>query len=362
MRYVVETDKLRHNVAVLKKEMPDTTLLAVLKCNGYGLGLVETAKLLKAEGITDFAVLTFDEAAALRAVAPDDFVMLLTPAVTDDEAAQAVSMKLAACVDCAASAARLEKAAAAADVTTPIQLALDMGFGRYGFVAGEEEAIAQTLAACPHLQVVGTYAHFHSSFGDGSSVKTQLAAFLTMTDKLTVLGVNVGRRHIANSAAALRFADTRLDMVRVGSALCGRLAVANRWGLQPVGFLEANITAIKHLKKGANLGYGDMYHLKKDATIAVVPVGHDNGYGVTSMRDSFRLRDIARYMWNNVKDLWRDHRVFVTVNGKRAPLAAGRGLTNCFVDVTDIPCEVGDTVTFSVSSVGIPADVKREYR
>ena len=362
MRYIVETDKLRHNVAVLKKEMPETPLLAVLKCNGYGLGLVETAKLLKAEGIADFAVLTFAEAAALRAVAPDDFIMMLTPAVNDEEAAQAVTQQLAACVDCADSAARLEAAAAAANVTAPVQIALDVGFGRYGFVAGEEELIAQQLAACPHLQVVGTYAHFHSSFGNGQSVKAQTAAFLAMTEKLTTLGVNVGRRHIANSAAALRFADTRLDMVRVGSALCGRLSVPNRWGLKPVGFLEAPITAIKRLPKGANLGYGDMYHLKKDTTVAVVPVGHDNGYGLTSTRDSFRLRDIARYMWNNVKDLWRDHRVFVTVGGKRVPLVGGRGLTNCFVDVSDVPCQVGDAVIFSVSSVGIPADVKREYR
>ncbi len=362
MRYIVETDKLRHNVAVLKKEMPDTPLLAVLKCNGYGLGLVETAKLLKAEGIHDFAVLTFAEAAALRAVAPDDFIMMLTPAADEQEAAQAVALKLAACVDCAASAARLEAAAAAANTTTPVQLALDVGFGRYGFVPGEEDAIAQTLTDCPHLQVVGTYAHFHSSFGDGKSVKTQTAAFLAMTEKLSALGVDVGRRHIANSAAALRFADTRLDMVRVGSALCGRLSVFNRWGLKPVGFLEAPVTAVKRLPKGANLGYGDMYHLKKDTTVAVVPVGHDNGFGMTSARDSFRLRDIARYMWNNVKDLWRDHRVFVTVNGKRVPLVGGRGLTNCYVDVSDVPCKVGDTVVFSVSSVGIPADVEREYR
>ncbi|MBP3389275.1 MAG: alanine racemase [Clostridia bacterium] len=362
MRYVIETDRLRHNVSVLRRELGNIPLIAVLKCNGYGMGLTGTALRLADEGITDFAVLRFDEAAALRALLPDAFIMLLTPAINDAQAQEAVQERYTACVDCVESAQRLERAAAEADVIAPVQLVLDTGFGRYGFAPGQEALIVDTMNACPHLAVVGTYAHFHSAFGNGGSVKHQTSLFLKMTGKLQALGLETGRRHIANSAAALRFPDTRLDAVRVGSALCGRLSVADRWGFQPVGHMEAPITALRQLKAGANLGYGDMYHLKKDATIAIVPVGHSNGYGMSSTRDSYRLRDIARYLWNDVKDLRRDHTVWVTVNGQKAPLAAGRGLTNCFVDVTGIDCRVGDTVVLPLGPVGIPEDVPREYR
>ena len=362
MRYVIETDRLEHNVEVLRRELNGLPLIAVLKCNGYGMGLSGTALRLAELGVTDFAVLRFDEAATLRALLPEAFIMLLTPAVNDGEAEEAVQGRYAACVDSVESARRLETAAAATDTVTPVQLVLDTGFGRYGFLPGKEAVIAETLESCPHLHVVGTYAHFHSSFGKGGSVKHQTSLFLKMTGKLQKLGVETGRRHIANSAAALRFPDTRLDAVRVGSALCGRLSVADRWGFQPVGHMEAPITALKSLKAGANLGYGDMFHLKKDATVAVVPVGHSNGYGMTSARDSYRLRDIARYIWNDVKDIRRDHTVWVTVNGQKAPLVGGRGLTNCFVDVTGIDCAVGDPVILPVGPVGIPEDVPREYR
>ena len=362
MRYVVETDRLRHNLTVLRRELAGVPLIAVLKCNGYGLGLTGTALRLSEEGVTDFAVLRFDEAAAVRALLPDAFLMLLTPAVTPEEAAEAVEQRYTACVDCAETARRMEEAAVQAGVRTPVQLALDVGFGRYGFAPGEEAQIAEILADCPHLQVVGTYAHFHSSFGGAASVRKQTARFLKMTEKLQKAGVEVGRRHIANSAAALRFPDTRLDAVRVGSALCGRLSVPDRWGFVPVGHLEAPITSLRQLKKGQNLGYGDMFHLKHDATVAVIPVGHSNGYGMTSARDSYRLRDIARYLWNDLKDLGRDHTIRVTVNGKTVPLVGARGLTNCYADVTGVDCAVGDTVSLPVGSVGIPADVPREYR
>ena len=362
MRYVVETDRMQNNLAVLRRELAGVPLIAVLKCNGYGLGLTGTALRLWEEGVTDFAVLRFDEAAAVRALLPDAFLMMLTPAVTPEEAAEAVEQHYTACVDCAETARRMEQAAAAAETATPVQLALDVGFGRYGFAPGEEALIAETLSDCPHLQVVGTYAHFHSSFGGPASVRRQTARFLKMTEKLKKAGVPLGRRHIANSAAALRFPETRLDAVRVGSALCGRLSVPDRWGFQPVGHLEAPITSLRRLKRGQNLGYGDMFHLKRDATVAVIPVGHSNGYGMTSARDSYRLRDIARYLFNDLKDLFRDHTVRVTVNGRSVPLVGGRGLTNCYADVTGISCAVGDTVCLPVGPVGIPADVPREYR
>ena len=74
MRYVVETDRLQNNLAVLRRELAGVPLIAVLKCNGYGLGLTGTALRLWEEGVTDFAVLRFDEAAAVRALLPEDAI------------------------------------------------------------------------------------------------------------------------------------------------------------------------------------------------------------------------------------------------------------------------------------------------
>lgn len=363
IQYVIDTQKLRKNTAILQSTMDGVPVIGVVKCNGYGMGLVPASRILVEQGVSMLAVLLFEEAATLREAGIDVPILMLTPAVTPEEADAVLRHRLIACVDSADSAAVLERAACAAGSTVPVHLMMDTGFGRYGFLPGQEEDILRLRTDAPHLRVEGCFSHLQNSFAaNDSGVRAQVDSFLAMTDKLTAAGMAVGMRHIANTAAALRYPYARLDAVRVGSGFSGLLAVGNPWGVEPVGHLECAVTAVKWVPKGQNIGYGDMFHTKRPTRIAIVPAGHIDGYGMTEVRDSFRFRDHLRYLWNDLKAMRRDNRVFVDIAGQKAPLLGRFTLTNVIVDVTDISCRPGDIVCIDKDPLSVSPAVPRVYR
>lgn len=361
-RYVTDTRKFRDNIALLRKTVGEVPVIGVVKCNGYGAGIVPAARILVEEGVAMLAVMELGEAAALRAAGIHAPVLMLTPAVTEEEVRAVTAYQLTACVDCPQTAALLEKEALRAGVCVPVHIMLDTGFGRFGFLPGQEEAVLQMHAACPHLHITGCFSHLHDSFAQSDrEVRRQTACFLAMTDRLTAAGLDVGIRHIASTAAALRYPYTRLDAVRVGSAFYGLLPLRDIWGFQAVGHLECTVAAVKWLPKGHNIGYGDMYRTRRPTRIAVIPVGHFDGWGMAGVRDSFRLRDHLRYIKEDFRRIGRDNRLFVEIGGCKAPLLGRMTLSNAIADVTDIPCCTGDIVTIHTSPTGISPAVARMY-
>ncbi len=361
-RYVTDTRRIRDNVALLRKTVDGVPVIGVVKCNGYGAGLVPAAQILVEEGIAMLAVMQPEEAATLRAADIRVPVLMLTPAVTAEEARAVTAYQLTACVDCPQTAALLEREALRAGVCVPVHIMLDTGFGRFGFLPGQEETILRMHTACPHLRITGCFSHLHDSFMQSDrGVRRQTACFLAMTGRLAAAGLDVGMRHIAGTAAALRYPYARLDAVRVGSAFYGLLPMEDVWGFQPVGHLESTVAAVKWLPKGHNIGYGDMYRTRRPTRIAVIPAGHFDGWGMAGVRDSFRLRDHLRYIKEDFRRIGRDNRLFVEIGGRPAPLLGRLTLSNAIADVTDIPCRTGDTVTICTPPTGISPGVTRVY-
>lgn len=361
-RYVTDTRRLRDNAALLRKTVGNVPVIGVVKCNGYGAGIVSAARILVEEGVAMLAVMQVEEAVALRTAGIRTPILMLMPAVTGEEAQAVVAYQLTACVDCPQTAALLEKEALRADVCVRMHVMLDTGFGRFGFLPGQEEDVLRMHAACPHLSVTGCFSHLHDSFAQNDrGVRRQTACFLAMTDRLAAAGLPVGMRHIASTAAALRYPYARLDAVRVGSAFYGLLPVRDIWGFQAVGYLECTVAAVKWLPKGHNIGYGDMYRTRRPTRIAVIPAGHFEGWGMAGVRDSFRLRDHLRYIKEDFRRIGRDNRLFVEIGGRKAPLLGRMTLSNAIADVTDIPCCAGDIVTIRTAPTGISPAVTRVY-
>lgn len=154
---------------------------------------------------------------------------------------------------------------------------------------------------------------------------------------------------MAATAAALRFPETRLDAVRVGSAFYGLLPFADKWGFCPVGHLECEVSAVKRLPAGHNVGYGGLCRTKRETTIAVVNAGHVDGWGVVPVRDSFRLRDRLRYLKADLFSLWRDERTFVEIGAQRFPLLGRFTMSNVIVDVTGGDVRPGDIVRIALA-------------
>lgn len=305
-RYVIDARQIRWNAALLQREMRGVPVIGVVKCDAYGTGLLPVSRILLEEGVSALAVLHFREAEALRCAGIGAPILMLTPAVTPAQADAVLRLDLTASVDGAQSCALLESAAERAGRTVPVHLMLDTGFGRYGWLP------------------------------DG-------------TDALERAGLSVGTRHLAATAAALRFPETRLDAVRVGSAFYGLLPFADKWGFCPVGHLECEVSAVKRLPAGHNVGYGGLCRTKRETTIAVVNAGHVDGWGVVPVRDSFRLRDRLRYLKADLFSLWRDERTFVEIGAQRFPLLGRFTMSNVIVDVTGGDVRPGDIVRIELA-------------
>ncbi len=357
---IVQEDRLRSNIRKIQSEV-GVRMIGVLKGNGYGLDIVKFANVLKNEGITMFAVCELWEARALRDAGFHEEILLMRSTAMPDEADDIVSMDLTATIGSAKAAKALDAAAAAQSRRISAHLELDSGFGRYGFDCGDAESAVNAVSSLQNVDVRGVYTHFSNAFGEESCTKTQLDRFLAAVDKLKSGGLDFDVVHAANSCGALRFPYARLDAVRIGSAFLGRLPISNRLSLDRIGVLRGNVIEIRNVKAGQNIGYANVCSVKRDTRIAVVPVGYFDGYGMEKSHDTFRPRDIARYTLGEFKRLFSKPVLRVDINGKKATLLGRVCMRNVVLDVTDIPCSIGDEVFFPVNTLFVDEKIERLY-
>lgn len=363
MRYVIDKSSLMENVQIIKKIAGAVPVIGVVKGNGYGLGTVRFAEVLVECGIGVLAVACIEEARALRGAGIALPVLLLTPPANAAIAGSVISLELIAAVDSHASAQLLDTAAKAKAVKAKAHIKIDTGLGRYGFLPGEENKIIDVYNSFDSIDFTGIYSHFSCSFAKSpESLNRQLEKFIAVTQVLENAGVDCGVKHIANSSAALLYPATHLDCVRIGSAFLGRLAVPNLYGLHKIGFMECEIAAIKDLPKNHNIGYGDAYKTKKPVRIAIVPIGHTHGFGLEKRKDCFRLRDVARYVLNDLKPLFGQEKQYCRIGGQQVPVIGRIGLTHTAVDITGLDCEVGHIAVFEMNPLQVDASVERVLR
>lgn len=346
-------DDLIHNINTLKNHCMPATVIAVLKGNAYGIGMVQLADILIQNEITTFAVSEIDEAITLREAGFKNEIILLTPA-DDIEKAQLIAQN-----DIVATVASYDNAGLLDRIGTPINahIKIDTGFGRYGFYP---EELSDRLLQYKNLNFVGAFSHFSDSFGKKENyTKKQFDIFSKALERLKDLGIEPKTIHIANSCAAIRYDYTRLNAVRIGSAFLGRLPIANELGLKRIGILKCGVSAVRTIKKGSYIGYANTYKAKKDIKAAIIPVGYKDGYGVLKSNDTFRLFDIIRYMLADLKSF--NKKLYVTINNKKYPLIGRISMHNIIVDVTDSDIKAGDIAYMECNPILLKSEIKREY-
>lgn len=282
---VVDLDAVAHNVGVLKELVAPAALMAVVKADAYGHGLVPVARAALAAGADALGVAHVHEALALRAagVEGDLLAWLLVPG-TDLVPAVAQGVELSVAADWALA----EVVAAARTVGRPagIHLEVDTGMSRGGASPGQWPALLDAVAghvAAGHVEVRGTWGHFAGADEAGApTVPAQLAAFEAALAVAREHGVDPGRRHHANSAAAVLLPDTRFDLVRTGLAVYGlspapALAGASELGLVPAMTLTARVAHVRRVPAGSGVSYGSTYVTRRASTLALVPVGYGDG-------------------------------------------------------------------------------------
>ena len=356
-RLVVDLSALRRNYRAICQEV-GVPVIPVLKADCYGLGAERVFAVLRQEGAERFAVSRIEEGLPLCNRGAE--ILLCSAYHGEEDLRRIAESGMTAAVDSLQQAVLLDKLAAELGRVVAVHLKVDTGFGRFGFLP-EEYSDLTAVFGLKNLRVQGVFSHFSNAFGAADDTETQYRAFMALCDRLAADGFDAGMRHIANSCGALRWDKYRLDAVRVGSALLGRLPVKVRIPLERIGALESTVAALRELKKGSNMGYGNAFTLKKDTRVAVVCAGSAHGMLVKKENDAFRPVDVLRYLRRDARLLVKDGRSKVLVNGQSTWVVGRVALTHTMVDVTNIACKPGDVVTLPANPIYVPQSVERVY-
>lgn len=317
---LVDLAAIRHNVAILKSGT-SAELMAIVKADGYGHGLLASARAAVDGGASWLGTAIVDETLALRAAGIT--TRLLAWLWTPDEATT-IRAAVEADIDLSVSSSwqldAVSNAAQQAGRPARIHLKIDTGLSRNGSYRGDWPELVAAAAKSEHVDAVGVWSHFAYADEPGHpTIATQLSAFRDALDVAAAAGVHPEVRHLANSAATLTLPDAHFDLVRPGIAVYGLSPVAEGFGLVPAMTLRAAIATVKRVAAGAGVSYGHEYTTSRDTTLALVPIGYADGVP----RNATNIGPVA-------------------INGERFTISGRVCMDQIVVDVGDLPVTVGD--------------------
>lgn len=370
---VINKEDLRYNIKKIKeyaeKNLPDdkgkkVKIIAVVKANGYGLGIEEYSKFLIDNGIDFLAVSTIEEALKIRQAGiteKEAKVLMLSSTSIKEEVKTLIDNDIIVTIGSKESAEVIENIGQELNKKIKAHLKIDTGFGRYGFIYSKREEIVKTIKPLKNVKIEGTFTHFSNAYYDDNYTKMQFDRFINCIETLKMNEIETGMLHVCNTSAFIKFPNMHLNAVRVGSAFTGRISFSNSMGLKKIGYLKSNVAEIKELPKDFNIGYSNVYKTKRDTKVAIVPTGYMDGVNIQTGRDMFRLVDKIRYIVRDIKDAFKKQQIFVTINGKKCPVLGRVGTYHVTVDITGKNVNIGDEVIFNANIKHIDSSVRREW-
>ncbi len=332
LRTWVELDReaIKKNYQVYKKIIgPKCILMAVVKSNAYGHGLVEFSKEVVKAGVNFLGVDSFDEALELRQAGLKTRIMVfgyVSPAFYKEAVEKNISLTIS---NFPALEAILKTKL---NKKLKIHIKVDTGLGRQGFMPTDMDKvieILQTKNAKKNIEVEGLYTHLAVGEDLGGREYTMLQAskLSIWENKIKEIGLNP-IKHICASSSTMFFPELHYDMVRVGIGMYGlwssketKIAFDKKYKLHPVLSWKAIITETKKISKGARIGYDLTEELKRNSLVGIVPVGY----------------------WHGYPRLLSSKGVF-SVKGKKVKLIGRVSMDMITIDLTDVKAQVGDEV------------------
>lgn len=321
---VVNKEDLKHNINRIKdytKKISNDdnyTIIAVVKGNGYGLGLNEYSEVLVENGIKYLAVATFEEAIELRKKQKDVNILMMSPLYNKQELEETVKNNITIAIDSKENAEAVNELAHKG-YNIKVHLKIDTGFGRYGFIYDDYENILNTVQSLkPNVEIEGIFTHCSDAYRKNNKhTLEQFKRFTDVIEKLEANNIKIKLKHICNSPAILNYPEMHLTAARIGSAFVGRVCSENNIGLKKIGELEINIAEVKDIPKGFNISYLNSYKTKEKTRIAIIPIGYLEGYNVTQKTDMFRIADKLRRALHELKSIFKKQKITVVINEKR---------------------------------------------
>jgi len=275
----IRADNLRHNVGEIHRRVELRPILAVIKNNGYGMGVANAARLLEpSSAIAGFAVVKLHEAITLRDAGIRKPILLMGP-FDEKNLEEAARRNIMPMVYTSVGPA-LDRISRKIQKTVSLHICVDTGIGRVGAPHTQAASLIRDLASRKSVRIQGTMMTFTE---DSDFDKEQLRRFNSLCSSLEKEGVKLGRKHAASSFGLFQNPDAFLDMVRPGMAIYGiysenEFRSARVMELRPALSLKARVAYVKQLRKGESAGYNRAYAAKSDVWVATLPVGHADGW------------------------------------------------------------------------------------
>lgn len=305
----IDLSAFSYNINQFKRILqPSSRLMAVLKADAYGHGLLEVAGRVLTQGAEVLGVARISEAIRIREAGIDAPILVFgfTP---PDLAGKLIDYDLTQSIWSYEMARLLSEAVGRGSRKIIAHLKVDTGMGRLGLLpcdlgrhAGDIEisdsAIrdAETIKGLPGIDLEGVYTHFATAdAADKTAAKRQFEVFNRFLAKLKKQGIEFQIRHAANSAAIIDMPETHMDMVRLGISLYGyypsEFVDTDKVRLRPVMTLKTRIIHLKKVSPGFCVSYGATWRASNPTIIATVSLGYGDGYSrLLSSRSSMMVR------------------------------------------------------------------------
>lgn len=327
----IDAAALRSNLAVVRRMAPRSRVIAVVKANGYGHGMIRVARALAdADGL---GVARLADAVALREAGVTQRILLLEGVFGAEQFAIAASKHCEIVVHSPEQLDALEQFAGSHRFT--VWLKLNSGMNRLGFRVDEFVAAHARLQRCSSVSLLRVMTHLSSSEERSEVTATQLKVFDALVAPLQL------ERSVANSAAVIALPESHQDWVRPGLMLYGMSPMPGKmaadFGLRPAMTLSTHLIAVQHVGVGESVGYNGIWRAQRPSRIGIAAIGYGDGF--------------PRATRNGAP---------VLVGGKEAPIAGRVSMDMIAVDITDLPAaKAGDEVI--VWGEGLPAERLAPY-
>lgn len=324
----VDLKAIESNLTEIKKTInPGTSIMAVVKANAYGHGLIEVSDTAVSCGTSCLGVARVGEGVRLREAGIHAPILVLGYTYPE-EIWMLARYNLTATIFSLKDAQLLSQLALSEKKALTVHVKVDTGMGRLGFLPGKPAVQEmEAIFSLPGLQVEGIYTHFATADEhDKTYAYKQYESFLEFMNILAKKGIEFPVKHAANSAALIDLRETHLDMVRAGIAMYGCYPSGevkrDHINLKPAMELKTRVSMVKKVPAGFKVSYGVIYETKRDTTLATLSIGYADG--------------LSRLLSNCGE---------VLVHGQRAKISGRICMDQCVIDTGHIEdVEVGDEV------------------
>jgi alanine racemase len=333
-RAEVLLDAIGHNLKVVQNAAQGHKVLAVVKADAYGHGVVPVAQRLQAEGVDGFGVALAEEGIELREAGIDRAILVLN-GISGGAHRDIIAAGLTPVLYEISEASAFDAISDGRPID--VHLKVDTGMGRLGVPLGELTNFLRELRRFPSIRIAGLMTHLSTADTDPAYVAEQVAGFAQAQGLVRRFGHEPAVLHVANSAALFRHPETHFDWVRPGLALYGYpgsdsidapLRPAMRW--------RTEVLRLRTLEPGESAGYGRSFRATSETLVATIPVGYGDGL----------LRSASN----------RGH---VLIRGVRCPIVGNIAMDLTTVDVSDVPgVTIGDEAVLLGEQNGATLDAR----